>query len=131
MIDYEVTPKQEPFLSLRLAEERGYYRPGESIGVKLYALKAPKKTYNLKLCRLPLDAYARMERILSDGMSTGALEMTYQILGGTDAYGCTKKDIDLTATGYVSPFSIQDLTTGGQASPGMYMLMFSSIDDVK
>lgn len=72
-----------------------------------------------------------MERILADGMSTGALDMTYQTLGGTEAYGCTKKDIDLTATGYVSPFSIQDLTAGGQAAPGMYMLMFSSIDDVK
>lgn len=111
-VDYEIIAKQEPFLSLRLADARTYYTPDEDIPMKLYALKSPKNTYSIKLCRVPLEQYARLERILADDISENEIDQSYAILNGSGAYGCAKKDIDLTATGYVSPFSVDDIAPG-------------------
>ena len=83
---YSVTPKQEPFLSLKFGENRSYYEPGEAIPTKLYALKAPKNTYSVKLCHLPLEAYARMERVLSENMTGSSLDLVYSTLHGKEAF---------------------------------------------
>lgn len=129
-LKYKIVPKQEPFLSLKFQDDRTYYNPNEAIPTKLYALKAPKKTYSIKLCHLPLESYARMERILSEDMTGSSLDAVYSTLHGSDAYGCIKKDIDLTATGYVSNFDARNLAAGGKFAPGMYILAFTNRDDI-
>lgn len=74
---YTITPEQSPFLSLKFKQDKSYYTPSEPLGVKLYALKAPKNTYSIKLCRLPLESYARMERYLSESMTGKTLDSVY------------------------------------------------------
>lgn len=108
-LQYTITPKQEPFLSLKFPDNRTYYSPNEAIPTKLYALKAPKNVYSIKLCHLPLESYARMERILADSLTGSSLDAVYSTLHGSDAYGCVKKDVNLTSTGYVSTFDVREI----------------------
>lgn len=126
---YTVEPKQEPFVDLRLADNRQYYRPDESIKAKLYALKAPKRSYSIKLCHLSLETYARAERILTSDMTGSQSDALYDIMSGSGSSGCNKKDIDLTNTGYVSNFSLQDIALGGKLTPGMYIVGLTQKSD--
>ena len=128
--DFATVPKQEPFLSLKLASDRLYYRSDEPIGVKLYALKSPKTTYSMKICQLPLETYARAERLLSEDFTRSSLDSFYTILDGKDAFSCAKKDIDLTGSGYVSNLSAAAIMNRENLSPGMYMMTFASKDDI-
>lgn len=52
------------------------------------------------------------------------------MLHGPDAFNCTKKDIVLTETGYVSEFDIREFRSERSLVPGMYMLTFTNQDDI-
>ena len=112
-----MTPEQSSFLSLRFQNQRSYYQNNEAVPVKIYALKAPKKTYTLKLCHLPLEQYAYGERILSENMTGASLDTIYDILGGQDVFSCVKKDVDLSGSGYVSRLDIRSFASDGALSP--------------
>jgi hypothetical protein len=49
------TPVSEPFLSLGLMGRRTMFRAGEDIGAKMYAMKTPKNSYTMKLCRISME----------------------------------------------------------------------------
>lgn len=65
-VSHEVTPKQIPFLSLRTKENKTIFTKNDRIDIKLFSLESPKTSYALKLCRMNLDSYARLERIKTD-----------------------------------------------------------------
>lgn len=108
-----VTPKSEPFLSLKLKETEQIFTPNTAIGGKLYALKAEKNSYNLKLCSLSLENYSQVERMLTN-TSRGKNALAFDVLA--KGKECRTKEIILSASGYVSPFTIDDFFQG-QKSP--------------
>ena len=65
-VNMMVTPKSEPFLSLKLEDKKQIYTPNASIRAKLYALKAEKNSYDLKLCKLSLEDYSQVERMATN-----------------------------------------------------------------
>lgn len=125
-----MTPRQASFLSLQFAEKRSYYQGSESIPVKIYALKAPKKSYSLKLCHMPLESYSHIERILSDDMTGNTLDTLYSIISGSGVYSCTTKQIDLSGTGYVSEMDLKNFTAERNLTPGNYILGFTNKTDI-
>ena len=52
---FDFTPVSEPFLSLGLQARRTIFRVGEDIQAKLYAMKTPKQSYTIKLCRISME----------------------------------------------------------------------------
>ena len=62
----EFVPKSEPFLSLGLPNRRTMFRSGEPIQAKIYAMKTPKNSYTMKLCRISMEGYARAERMITE-----------------------------------------------------------------
>ncbi len=127
--EYYITPQKEPFLSLRFSSDRSIYAKGEKIPVKLYALSTPKNSYSLKLCQVSLDPYSRLERIV-DESDLKYRDSVYNILNSkTDAFGCVKKDIVLSGSGYISPFDVTDLMNNQSLKTGLYVLYFRDQND--
>jgi hypothetical protein len=92
--EYSTTLKSEPFLSLKLTDNKQIYRPDETIQAKLYTLLPPKNTYPLKLCRTNLETYSRIERMLSDATRSNNVSINSLTSSLSD---CQEKDIVLTA----------------------------------
>jgi hypothetical protein len=65
-VNMRFTPVSEPFLSLRLNERKQIFTQSEVLNAKLYALKAEKENYTLKLCKLSLEDYSQVERMLTN-----------------------------------------------------------------
>lgn len=123
-IEYQTTLQAKPFLSLRLGENKQIYTPNEQIPAKLYSLLPARNSYTLKLCRLELDTYARVERILSDRTLQKNAGIS-QILDSHEASDCRKKDVVITPDGYVSPFFVSDFFLWDTSKNGLYMLSFA------
>ena len=128
--EYSTTLKSEPFLSLKLADNKQIYTPKENIQAKLYTLLPPKNTYPLKLCRVNLEVYARLERMLSE---TSRLDNTTlsKLLSSKDLSDCREKDIVLRSWGYVSPFTINDFLPADAKKTGLYVLSFAKSEDTE
>jgi hypothetical protein len=123
-MEYSTTLKSEPFLSLRLSEDKQIYTPDAQIGAKLYSLLPEKNTYTLKLCRLELDTYARVERMLTE-RSLAKNSIIAGIMSSPEATDCRKKDIVLSSAGYISPFLVSDFFLGDTTKNGLYILSFA------
>jgi uncharacterized protein YfaS (alpha-2-macroglobulin family) len=126
--EYSTTLKSEPFLSLKLTENKQIYRPDETIQAKLYTLLPPKSAYTLKLCRTNLETYARLERMLTD--STRADRASIEMLSSSLS-DCREKDIVLTTWGYVSPFAVDDFFASGTKTTWLYVLTFAKWEDTE
>ncbi len=128
-LNFSVTPKKEPFLSLWLKNRSTMFRLGESIDAKLYFLKPKKQAYTLKLCRISLEWYAKTERIIAEEKKqyTDAL---YALLESKDTSDCVKKDITVTGTGSFSSFDVRDFLPSKTINPGFYILAFRDKEDV-
>jgi hypothetical protein len=73
------------------------YTPKESIQAKLYTLLPPKESYPLKLCRVNLETYARLERILTD---TSRLDnkVIPKLFSGREVSDCKERDIVVSSS---------------------------------
>jgi uncharacterized protein YfaS (alpha-2-macroglobulin family) len=126
-MDTRVKPESGAFLSLKLRENKQIYTIQDTIEAKLYTLKSPKKTYSLKLCSVGLESYARLER-LNTNQSRAKNSIVADVFSkGTD---CRTRDIVVTASGYVSPLRIDDFSSSGARTPGLYALWFANPDDL-
>lgn len=125
-VNMRITPVSEPFLSLRLNEKKQIFPQNETIDAKLYALKAEKPSYNLKLCKLSLEDYSQVERMITN-VSRGKNSLAFDVLArGRE---CRTKEIILSASGYVSPFTWDEFFQGTK-TPGLYMLYFANPTDI-
>lgn len=116
------TPVSEPFLSLGLSGRRTMFRSGEDIPAKMYAMKTPKDTYSLKLCRISMEGYARAERMITEGKRED-IESIYAMLdGGVETSLCAKSDIVIASGASVAPFSVQDMYPDHTIAPGLYII---------
>ncbi len=92
--DYQTTLQSSPFLSLKLGENKQIYTPSDTIAAKLYSLLPTKTSYPLKLCRVELETYARLERMLVDRTHTDNT-MIASFLSSPEALDCREKEIVL------------------------------------
>jgi alpha-2-macroglobulin len=98
------------------------FRAGEDIAAKIYAMKTPKDTYSLKLCRISMEGYARAERMITEGRRED-IESIYAMLDGwVETSLCTKRDIVIGSGTSVAPFSVQDMYSDHTIDPGLYIL---------
>lgn len=128
-VSHEVTPKQLPFLSLRTKEGKTIFTKNDPIEAKLFALESPKTSYALKLCRMNLDSYARLERMTTDSDRVTQDEIA-KVIDGSGAISCNTKDINLANRGYMTPFRAQDIAPNGNLVPGLYALSFAHTEDI-
>ena len=129
-LEYSTTLKSEPFLSLKLSQNKQIYTKNEPIAAKLYTLLPAKKSYTLKLCRLNLEGYARVERTLSD-TSLINNQSFRSLLSSQEVSECREKEIVLKEGGYVSPFTISDFFLSDAKKTGLYMLSFAKDEDTQ
>lgn len=123
------TPIKKPFLSLWLENRRTIFKYGEPIHAKLYALKAPKNEYSVKLCRISLEWYAKAERMIGEWKKEYT-ESLYNLLSSSDTSNCVKKDIVLSSWSLISPFDVREFSAEKSLSPWLYILAFRNPEDV-
>jgi alpha-2-macroglobulin len=128
-LEYMTTLKSEPFLSLKLVGNKQIYRRDETIRAKLYTLLPPKNTYPLRLCRIDLETYTRLERILSDTSRANNIDL-WSLLP-TSSSDCREKDIVLTSWGYVSSFTVNDFLPPDATKTWLYVLSFARTEDTE
>jgi alpha-2-macroglobulin len=124
---FEIMPKREPFLSLRLADKKQIYTTRDTIPAKLYTLSREKNTHTLSLCRVSLDEYARIERMLTDASEATSANVSRILSWGE---GCRTKEVVSTGSSYVADFRINDFFTGNP-EPGLYLLYFRDVGDIE
>jgi len=123
------TPDKKPFLSLVVQDGKTVFPVGSPIAAKIFSLSTPKDHYSVKLCQIPLQDYARMERVITEGKIEHT-DAVYELLNSDRTSACVKKDITLTPGASVTPFSVNDLVEGGKLAPGLYILAFRDRDDI-
>lgn len=128
-LEMDFTPIRKPFLSLGLEQRRTIFRVGEDIHAKLYALKTPKNEYTLKLCRISLEWYAKVERMIQEAKEEYTPTL-YTLLSSSETSSCTKKDIVISSGSLMAPFRVQDFESDKELSPWLYVLAFRNADDV-
>jgi uncharacterized protein YfaS (alpha-2-macroglobulin family) len=125
----DFTPIRSPFLSVGIDKGKTIFRVGEAMPAKIYALDAPKSEYDLKLCRVSLDAYARLERMIGEGKREYTSSL-YELLSSSETSSCIKKTIVIASWATASPFDIRELQPGLMMKPGLYVLAFRNKDDI-
>lgn len=124
-----VTPQSIPYLSLRLDKNKTIWRTNEPIKANIFHVKTKKQEYEVKLCKMNLEWYARMERI-NEIAHKDFLSASYDILSSSDARGCVKKTIALKQDNYISWFDVASLYPK-KLTPWLYILAFRNKSDVE
>jgi uncharacterized protein YfaS (alpha-2-macroglobulin family) len=126
---YDFTPIRSPFLSLWIQGGKTIFRVWEPMPAKIYSLDPPKNEYELKLCRVSLDAYAKLERIINEA-HLKYINDVYTLLSSSETSWCIKKSIVIASGSTVSPFDIRELQPSIQMRPWLYVLAFRNQDDI-
>ena len=124
-----VTPKRLPFLSLKSREGKTIFPEKQPIEIRLYSLDSPRSTYALKLCRMNLDSYSRLERIVTNAENIGQADI-FSLMNGSGAISCNTKDVVLSPRGYMTSFSARDIAPNGNLTTGLYALSFANPADL-
>ncbi len=122
------TPKSIPSLSLRIAGNKTIVKYGDAIPTKLYRSQSPKNEYDVKLCQISLEGYARAERMneLKNKIHTTAL---YSLLSSSETSDCTKKTIAFQANTSVASFDANAFVPKW-LNPGLYIMAFQNQNDI-
>lgn len=127
--EMEFIPVKKPFLSLGLTGRKTIFRYTDAITAKMYSLKTPKNEYNLSLCQISLEWYARAERMIAEN-SIKNTRSVYDLLESDQISGCIKKSIAISPDETISPFDIRQFSPTGNIAPWLYILAFSDKKDV-
>jgi hypothetical protein len=103
--DIEVIAKSTPSIAIRLANNKTIVKYGDAIPAKLYRSASTKNEYEIKLCQISLDAYARVER-MNELRNTTNIESLYTLLSSSDVSSCTKKTIAILPDSSLANFDI-------------------------
>ncbi len=123
------TPEKKPFLSLVLNEGKTMFPVDTPIQAKIYSLSTPQEAYTVKLCKIELEDYARMERVITEG-KIDATDAVYELLNSDRTTACTKKEVSLTPGASVTTFSVDEMMENNRLTPGLYMLAFRDRDAI-
>ena len=113
---YAFTPEKKPYLSLVIDGSKTIFTKGENVNAKIYALSSPQDMYTVKLCKIGIENYSQMERVMIEGKSAYR-DAVYALLSSDRATDCVKKDITLSSDSSVTTFSVNDMVNGSQLSP--------------
>lgn len=95
---------------------------------KMYALDTKKPSHNVMLCRLDLENFARMERIVDENKSEYSKEM-YDIFRRLGTKNCIKKEILVAPGNKASGIEIAAFFPDKKQLPGLYALAFADETD--
>lgn len=125
---FEIIPENKPSLALKIVGNKTIVRYGDTIPGKIYFIKPDKKEYEIKLCQISLDGYARVERMneLRKKEHTNAL---YDLLKSDEVSDCTKKTVVLPNSWYIADFDINGFLPKW-LNPWLYILAFQNADDI-
>lgn len=125
---FEITPESKPSLSLKIGGNKTIIPYWDAVPWKIYFIKPAKKEFEVKLCEISLDGYARVERMneIHKKEHTPAL---YDLLKSNEVSRCSKKSIPLADSGYIAEFDINSLREKW-LTPGLYILAFQNSEDI-
>ncbi|MBX9809011.1 hypothetical protein K2X92_01310, partial [Candidatus Gracilibacteria bacterium] len=127
-VDMAIEAESIPSLAIKIAGNKTIVKYGDPIQGKIYRTKSPKNEYEVKLCQISLEGYARIERMneLRNKTHIGAL---YELLSSNEVSLCSKKTITLNPGEAVANFDVSQFSSN-KLSPGLYILAFQNKDDI-
>ncbi len=127
-IHMDITPKSVPSLVLRISGNKTILKYGEPIPTKLYRSQSVKNEYEIKLCQISLEWYARVER-MNEIKNKEHIGNLYSLLSSTDTNNCTKKTIAMTPDSPVASFDLGEFMPKW-LNPGLYIVAFQNQVDI-
>ena len=124
----EVIPKSIPSLSLKLIGNKTIIKYGDPLNAKIYRSQLPKNEYEIKLCQIWLEWYARVER-MNEVRKKEHTESLYELLKSKEVSNCTKKIITMTPGSSVSNFDVNEIYPKWLV-PWLYILAFQNKEDI-
>lgn len=125
---FEIVPESKPSLSLKIGGNKTIIKYGDSIPSKLYYIKPNKKEYEIKLCQISLDGYARVER-MNEIRKKEHVPALYELLKSNEVSNCIKKTIAIPSSWYIAEFDINTLLPRW-LNPWLYILAFQNPEDI-
>ena len=101
----DVTAKAIPSLSLKIGGNKTIIRYGDPIPAKLYRSQGVKDEYEVKLCQIGLEGYARVER-MNELRNKAHTPSVYDLLASSEVSGCVKKTIAMIPGSAVASFDV-------------------------
>ena len=127
-IHMDITPKSVPSLAMRIMGNKTILRYGDPIPAKLYRSQSPKNEYDIKLCQITIDWYARVER-MNELKKKEYTNNLYDLLSSKDTTNCIKKAITLSGDAPVASFDVNEFVPKW-LNPGLYILAFQDKWDI-
>lgn len=126
---FEIIPKSIPSLSLKLIGNKTILRYGDPVNAKIYRTQLPKNEYEIKLCNIWLEWYARVER-MNEIRKKEHTDALYELLASKEVSNCIKKTISMIPGSSVSNFDVNEMNPRWLL-PWLYILSFQNKDDIK
>ncbi|MBC7503547.1 hypothetical protein H7169_01120 [Candidatus Gracilibacteria bacterium] len=127
-MNMDILAKSVPSLSLKIPGNKTIFKYGDPVEAKLYRSQGAKNEYNIELCQIGIDGYARVER-MNELRNKSHIQSVYDLLGSREVSSCVKKAIPMIQGTTVSTIPMSLFVSGGLA-PGLYILAFSDKSDI-
>ncbi len=125
---FNITAKAIPSLSLKIIGNKTILRYGDPIPAKLYRSQGVKDEYEVKLCQISLEGYARIER-MNELRNKDYTQSVYDLLSSTEVSGCIKKTIAMKPGSSVADYDVNRFLPKW-LTPGLYIMAFQNKDDI-
>jgi MG2 domain/Bacterial Alpha-2-macroglobulin MG10 domain/Alpha-2-macroglobulin family/A-macroglobulin TED domain/Alpha-2-macroglobulin bait region domain len=124
----DIIAKAIPSLSMRITGNKTILRYGDPIPARLYRSQWNKDTYDIKLCQISLEGYARVER-MNELKNKDHTQAAYNILSGSEVSSCVKKSIAMTPWSAIADFDVSGWVPNW-LTPGLYIMAFANQADI-
>ncbi len=124
----DMTAKAIPSLSMKIVGNKTIIKYGDAIDARLYRSQWIKNEYDIKLCQVWSDWYARIER-LNELKNKEHIPVVYSLLWGNDVSNCVIKSITMSPGSVISNFDVNEFYPKW-LTPGLYVMAFAREWDI-
>lgn len=127
--NFSFTPSAEPFLDFQLTNHQSDFYSSDEISGKIFAISTPKNDYELKICRLDVEAFSQISQIYTDKDDKN-IAQAYNLMNSEHASNCQKATIPLSEDAMSTEFTFSDIFDKNLLNPGLYVLAFRNQDEI-
>ncbi len=127
--NFSFTPSAEPFLDFQLTNHQSDFYSSDEISGKIFAISTPKNDYELKICRLDVEAFSQISQIYTDKDDKN-IAQAYNLMNSEHASNCQKATIPLSEDAMITEFTLSDIFDKNLLNPGLYVLAFRNQDEI-
>lgn len=127
--NFAFTPSSESFLDLQLKNHQTNFYSSDEISGKIFAISTPKDAYEIKICRLDVEAFSQISKIYAN-RDEEKIAQAYNLMNSEHANNCQKATIPLTEGSMLTEFAFSDIFDKNLLNPGLYVLAFRNQDEI-